>query len=138
MSGCFILVDLIINDLRNNLLQVTKTFPFVLPFQLIIQQTHTMAPVKSLCYDSLKSFLSNQIDKTPKVQHNQNDNSVYEIEDSDDDDDEDSNVINNKVAERKEWSRRESMVDRSSGDEVEKTNRRLTEMLKEKVNFNLF
>lgn len=93
-----------------------------------------MAPVKLLCYEFLTTLLSNKISKPTKVQDQQNDNSVYDIDDSSD---VENGEINDRVEERKEWSRRENMANKSLRRENEEMHKRLNKMLTEEVKFNL-
>lgn len=103
-------------------------------FQLINQQTHTMAPVRHLCYDFLKTLISNRDNRSVK-KPTTSPQSPDQSDDSDDSDSVEMEDVNGKVAERKEASRLD-IVKKSSKKDNEATDATLKPWL-EKINFNL-
>lgn len=95
-----------------------------------------MAPVRQLVYGYLASLLSTE-NKKSKNSHRDQDQSIDEnVSDSDDSQSEESGEMNKNILERKEWSRRETMVSTSAKEENENANIMLRKLSTDCVGFN--
>lgn len=93
-----------------------------------------MAPVSFLSYGFLTKLLSNEIEKSKATSQSQGLNDENSVSDPDDSDSEIADEINAKIMARKDWSRLENKVDKTTDNDKEKTNTKLNKLRKEKIN----
>ncbi len=111
-------------------------FSIFLYFQLVNLQTHTMAPVRSLSYNFLTSILSSEMVNTNN--RSRNIDQIFDLSqiDEDDSETEETSTVNQTINQRKEWSRRESMVGQIADGTHFEMNKKLQALLSERIKFN--
>lgn len=92
-----------------------------------------MAPMKTLTFGFLTSLLSTESNNSRRHQDRPMEETIY---DSDDSQTAESGEMNKHIVERREWSRRENLVNESTKKEQDDTNIKLKKSLSKKVNFN--